>query len=141
MEKTNQIGRNIAMVSSLFLILGVCLPWGSLLATNAENLDEIIKVSILGIEGKDGIILGTLAILVIIFLLIKKIPVWISLIFGVVALIIASIDFKAMFDLIKEWEGVIGSGILIALVASLGIVVGTIMQIISDRNSKKEKVV
>lgn len=64
-----QLGRLIAVISAVVLIIAAFLPWGS-----------VLGLAVRGTEG-DGVITIGLGIISIVLLLIKKVPVWVPIIF------------------------------------------------------------
>lgn len=126
-------GRHIAKISSLFLIASVFTTWGSALGVDVTGSGEVIEVAVRGIGGKDGILILGVAVVAIILLLIKKIPIWIPLVLGIFGFIISFVDLFAMRTAVGQVDGEIGWGLYLALLASVGISVGAIMQIVDNK--------
>lgn len=114
MHNSSNIGRILAMLSSAALAIAAFLPWAS-----------AREVNISGIEG-DGLITIAVAILSLIILFIRRIPISVSLILGLVALTISILDFVQTGKAVVEIGGKVGYGVHISILASLGIVIGTI---------------
>jgi hypothetical protein len=122
------IGRTIAILSAILLGVSAFLPWGS-----------SAYVSVDGMAG-DGWITISIGLLAFILLFIKRISIWLSLFFGILALIIGIVDFNAMLKAIKlVTDGNMGMGLYTTLIASAGIVIGTIVEIIQERSKKLKK--
>ncbi|MBL4694882.1 hypothetical protein JKY72_05950 [Candidatus Gracilibacteria bacterium] len=106
-------------VSAIVLILAALLPWGS-----TEN------VTVLGIFGDDTFITIGVGILAILFLLTKKIPTWISLLLGLIALGTGINDYIALSNVFEGNGGSVGSGMYLTLLGGLGVVVGSILDML-----------
>lgn len=109
----------IVAVSAVVLIVAAYLPWGS-----TEN------VTVLGVFGKDTIITIGIGILAILFLLTKKIPTWVSLILGLIALGTGVNDYVSLSNVLQGNGGTIGSGMYLTLLGALGVVVGSILDML-----------
>ncbi|MFA5820760.1 MAG: hypothetical protein WC873_01490 [Candidatus Gracilibacteria bacterium] len=120
-----EIEEFIVALSAVVLIAGAFFAWG-----------QTPNYSALGING-DGLItigLGALAILfLIIDLISEKIPPWVPLIFGILALAIGLIDYNAISTKVEPYNGSVGPGIYLTLIASLGIITGSILDIYRSR--------
>lgn len=121
------LGRLIGLAGAALLAIGAFLPWGKIMG--------IIEAK--GIDGDGKITLG-IGIIAIILLLIKKAPLWISLILGVVALAIGGYDFYAMTTVDKELglelaelaelaKVTVGSGLYLTVLGGLALTVGPIV--------------
>lgn len=132
-----QIGRYVAMIGALALGVAAFLPW-----IVADN------ITMKGMEGRDGIIILGLAVVTLLFLFIKRIPLWISTILGFVAGVIgfynsysAAKNLNELQDLLKNnfldplTNENIGIGLYLTILASALIVFGSLIQWI--KNSKK----
>lgn len=127
-HKIFTIGRTIALVGAILLAVSAFLPWG-----------KSAHVSVTGIGG-DGLIQISIGILAFLLLFVKRITIWFSLFLGVVGLTIGIIDFVAMYNAIqKVTEGAMGIGLYTTLGATGGIVIGTIVEILEERNKKLRK--
>ncbi len=115
----------IVVLSAVALIAGSFLAWG-----------QTPNYTALGTNG-DGLITLGLGALAIVFLIIdlisKKIPSWVPLILGIFALAIGMVDFKAISTAVAPYEGTVGPGVYLTLIASLGIIVGSILDIYRSR--------
>lgn len=131
----NNLGRNLALFSALIIGVSTFMTWGSVLITDVTGANEIAKVSILGIEGKDGALVLGLTIIAFLLLLIKKVPIWIPLIIAIGTLTISIVDFYALNEITAEFQGSAGSGIYLGILGSIGIVVGAIVQIVQNRKN------
>ena len=120
-KKILTAGRLIAILSAVVLAASAFFPWGY-----TEN------VSVSGITG-DGVITIGIGILACILIFIKRAPLWLSLILGAAGLAIGIIDFQTMQEAVKEIEGFVGKGLHMTIIASIGIVVGTFVEIIEER--------
>ncbi|NIA01808.1 MAG: hypothetical protein GWP15_00310 [Nitrospirae bacterium] len=121
-------GRTIALVGATLLAVSAFLPWG-----------KSAYVSVTGIGG-DGLIQISIGILAFLLLFIKRITIWFSLLLGVAGLAIGIVDFVVMIDAIKKvTDGAMGIGLYTTLGATLGIVIGTIVEIFEERNKKLRK--
>lgn len=131
----NNLGRNLAMLSALIIGVSTFTPWGSALVTDVTGASEAAKVSILGIEGKDGALILGLTIIAFILLLIKKVPIWIPLVIAIGTLTVSIIDFYSLDETTTELQGSVGSGLYLGILGSVGIVAGAIIQIVQDRKN------
>lgn len=129
----NNLGRNLALFSALIIGVSTFTPWGSALVTDVSGASEVAKVSILGIEGKDGALILGLTIIAFILLLIKKVPIWIPLIIAIGTLAVSVIDFYSLGETTKQLQGDLGSGLYLGILGSIGIVVGAIVQIVQEQ--------
>ncbi len=132
-----QIGRYVAMIGAVILGIAAFLPW-----IVVEDL-----VTVKGMQG-DGVITLGLAIVTLIFLLIKRIPLWISAILGLIAGIIGFYDSYSAATSLNELQDIlknnfldpltnenIGIGLYLTIVSSALIVFGSLIQWI--KNYKK----
>lgn len=109
----------VAVVAALLLITAAFLPWGS--SANSE---------ILGIEGSDSMMTIALGILALVTLLIKKVPNLIPLILGLLAFSVGINDYVAMAKITQALGGKVGYGLYLTLIGSLGVVLGSGIDII-----------
>ena len=122
------VGRTIALIGAILLAVSAFLPWG-----------KSAYVSVTGVEG-DGLIQISIGILAFLLLFIRRITIWFSLFLGVAGLAIGIVDFVVMFDAVKKvTEGAVGIGLYTTLGATIGIVIGTIVEIFEERNKKLRK--
>ena len=131
----NNLGRNLALLSALIIGVSTFTPWGSALVTDVTSVNEVAKVSILGIEGKDGALILGLTIIAFILLLIKKVPIWISLIIAIGTLVVSIVDFYSLGETTEQLQGDLGSGLYLGILGSIGIVAGALVQIVQDRKN------
>lgn len=89
-----------------------------------------------GIVG-DGWIIIAIGILAFLLLFIKSVHVWISFALGVTGLIVGVMDFQAMSKITKIISGEIGSGLYLTIIASIGMVIGTAIEMYDDRKRRK----
>lgn len=121
-------GRIVALLGAILLAVSAFLPWGSSATQTVSGI------------GGDGLIQISIGILAFLLLFIKRITIWFSLFLGVVGLTVGVVDFVAMSNALpKVTEGEMGIGLYTTLVASLGIVVGTIVEIIQERSKRLQK--
>ena len=129
-----QYGRYAAALGSLLVIVGAFLPWGS--------VDNVV---ITGVDG-DGIITLVAAVVVLVSVGIKRIPLLFSSILGV---IVASIGVAQTFSISQKIEeiktifassligpninGRIDFGVYLTILGSALIVFGTFIQWIKNR--------
>lgn len=141
MKSPSQSGRKLALFGALAIAVGAFLPWGVF-----EN------ISISGMKG-DGAITLWLAILMIVLLLIKKIPVLVGLIFGVITGSIAVVDLVQIqgavnssasvlasltgADAFAKATGSVGVGLYITVIGAALIVIGTITQQTAKPSTEK----
>lgn len=124
-HKIFSVGREIALGSAILLIISAFLYWG-------HTPNESIR----GIEG-DGKITIILGLLAFIFLFIRRISLWISLALGILALAIGSIVLIQVLDVVREVPGnKVGAGLYMGILASFGIVLGTIGDLLVKRKDK-----
>lgn len=123
-HKFMSIGREVALVSALFLILSAFLNWVS-----------TSNVAFSGIKG-DGQVTIVLGVLAFIFLFVKRIPTVVSLIMGVIGLGLAIVIYFRIYGLSVEIESVkVGVGIYITMIAGLGIVFGSIGEMLVEKKT------
>lgn len=129
-----QYGRYAAAFGALLIAIGAFLPWGS--------VDNVV---INGLSG-DGIITLVAAIVVFLVIFIKKVPLWFSMILGI---IVASIGTAQTFSISQKIEeiktifassligpninGSIGFGVYLTILGAAFIVFGTFIQWIKNR--------
>lgn len=121
-----EIEEVVATVSAILLIIAVFLPWGS--SANA---------SILGIDGKDSIITIGIGLLALALLLIKNVSNVIPLFLGLLALAVGGYDFYKMNIITGTLHGEVGIGLYLTIVASVGVVIGSTIDIIRKRKRSK----
>lgn len=123
-------GRTIALIGATLLAISAFLPWG-----------ESAYVSVTGVsESGDGLIQISIGILAFLLLFIRRITIWFSLFLGLVGLTIGIVDYVVMYDAIqKVTEGKMGLGLYTTLGATGGIILGTIVEILEERNRKLKK--
>ena len=117
------LGQIIGLIGAILLIVGAFLPWG-----------RTAIVDVTGLDG-DGVITLGIGVVAIILLLIKKVPLWITIILGVVALAIGIIDMRGMaaantelgLEAGDEFAVSIGSGLYLTVVGGVGLIVGPIV--------------
>lgn len=132
-----QIGRYVAMIGALALGLAAFLPW--------IVVKDVVTVN--GMGG-DGVITLGLAVITLLFLFIKRIPLWISTIIGLIAGVIGFYDSYSAATNLSELQDIlknnfldpltnenIGIGLYLTILASALIVFGSLIQWI--KNSKK----
>lgn len=130
-------GRWVALVSSIFQAVGSISIWGSVLAVDLVEISKVKEVTIRGIGGKDGIFILMVAILTFILLLIKKVPVWVPMFLGIAGLIVGVADLIAMSEAVTSLKGKMGIGIYITVLASAGIILGTLTEFIATRLARR----
>lgn len=130
-------GRWVALVSSIFQAVGSISTWGSVLAVDLVEISKVKEVTIRGIGGKDGIFILMVAILTFILLLIKKVPLWVPLFLGISGLIVGVADLIAMSETTAALKGKMGIGIYITVLASAGIIIGTLTEFVSTRFARR----
>lgn len=116
----------LAAASAILLVVAAFMPWGS--SANA---------SITGIEGQDSLFTIGIGIVALITLVIKRVPNFIPLILGVAAFAIALNDFFAMSQLTKALEGGVGYGLYLTVLGSLGVFLGTTIEVIRSGGRRK----
>lgn len=129
-----QYGRYAAFLGAILVIIGAFLPWG--------KVNDVITT---GLDG-DGVLTLIGAVVIFIMLFIKKIPLWVSMIVGILigAIGIAQTfsisekisEIKSMFasSLIgPNINGRIDFGVYLTIVGAAFIVFGTFIQWIKNR--------
>jgi len=121
-------GRMAGLAGSVLVVLGALLPWAS-----------VLGMSVSGTDG-DGMITLVIAVLAGLFLFIKKIPIWIPLILGVVVCGIGGYDMYSMLsstsgpdmaaaeELLGDLSVSIGIGLYLTILGGLGVIVGSVME-------------
>lgn len=133
-DPPSQIGRYFAMIGSIVVIIAAFLVWGT-----------VNDITTKGIEG-DGKLTFILALIALILLLIRRIPLWITIIFGVIIEIIGIIQNVSMNDKIAELKNIfassltgpditgnVGIGVYFTIVGATLIIFGTLFQWIKNR--------
>ena len=95
-----QYGRYAAMVGALLVIVGAFLPWG-----------RVNDVVITGLEG-DGLITLIGAIIILLILFIKRIPLWISMLIGLLMVGIGIAQTFSISEKIDEIKSVFASSLI-----------------------------
>lgn len=115
-NRSAEMGRMISLVSSIILAVAAFLPWGVLQAT-----------TISGINGNgDGLITIAIAVLVFLALFIKRIPIAVTLVLGLIGLTVSIVTFIQIGNAANQTGAEIGIGIYLSILAALGIVIGTV---------------
>ncbi len=122
------LGRIIGLISAVVLGIGSVMPWGENIAGTVNGLDG------------DGVITLGIAIIAIVLLLIKKVPLWIPLVLGVLAAAIGIIDLSNMSDVNQELglelEGnpfaelakvEVKAGLYVLIAGAIGLIIGPIV--------------
>jgi len=122
-EKLLTGGREMAIIFALGLTISSMLTWGS-----------TANVFINGLQG-DGKIVICLGILAFIFLFVRRVPLAVSLILGLLGLTAAFIDFQQMANAVLSIRGSVGVGLHLALISSIGMVLGVIVEMFEERKS------
>ena len=123
------IGRTIALVSAILLIVSACMKWGHI-------LNEEVYAFARGYEG-DGKITIILGLFAFILLFIRKIPIWVSLILGIAALAVGVVVLNSINDAIRTSSDFgANAGIYLSLIASAGIIVGSIVEMVRKNKDK-----
>ncbi|MBD3360613.1 hypothetical protein GF366_02300 [Candidatus Peregrinibacteria bacterium] len=128
------LGRLIGMASAVVLVIAAFLPWG-----------ETGFFTVTGIDG-DGIITIGIAVVAFVMLAIQKVPLWITIILGVLAAAIGIIDFMEMSSASEELaldmagdefaesiQITVGSGLYLTILAGVGLIAGPIVGYIQKR--------
>lgn len=126
-EEIFTVGRSIALVSAIILAISAFLPWG--------YTDYVLVTGFAG-KGGDGLITVAIGILAFVLLFIKRLHLWVSLILGLIGLGIGAVDFYNMSLAVTKIAGAIGSGLYLTVLASAGIVLGTIVEFFEERKKK-----
>jgi|GEM_PF-2780613 len=125
-KKLYSVGRIITLVSSFALMISAFIPWG----VSLNMLGE--KVIVNGMEG-DGILTFVFGALAVILTIISKAPYWLVLILGLLAAGIGAIDFYSMYLVTNGIIGYVGYGLHVTLIAGIGIIVGSLIEICSKK--------
>ena len=123
-EEVFTAGRTIALMSAILLGISAFLPWG-----------QSPYVSVSGLTG-DGLITVSIGILAFLLLFIKKISIWVSLMVGAMGFLVGMVDFFAMSDAVNQIDGTVGPGLYLTVISSIGIVIGTIVEIAEEKKKK-----
>lgn len=117
----NKVPQIVGIVGALMVIAGAFLPWA---------ISSVITVK--GTDG-DGTITLALAILSILFLLIKKIPAWIASILGAIVVTVGFIDYSQVKEAVLLDSGSVGIGLYLTILGSLVLILGSTLQFIKNR--------
>jgi len=136
-EKNKHLGRNIALISALVIAVGSVLPFAGL---------KDMKIYGLEVDGKITLFLGTL---IIISLLFKKIPKYISGVLASLTLVLAAFDYTKLSETtssIKETASnpymtdvaatiQMGSGLQLIMIGAVGVIVGFVIHMIQNKRA------
>lgn len=124
------VGRTVAIVGGLLVVVGAFLPWGT-----------VLGMSVNGTEG-DGFITIALAVIAGILIAIKKVPLWVPMIFAILTLVVGGYDFYNMYSVNDQFTGAdyalaeeflgdmsvsVGTGLYMTVVGGIVLVVGNIL--------------
>jgi hypothetical protein len=121
-------------ISSILLIIAAFLAWGPASSGEITTGVSAEGVPVFMLHITDGMLtigIGAIAIGLLIVDMIYRVPAWIPLILGIIALGIGVIDFWAMAKATGQYWSV-GTGLYLTLLASGGIIVGSIVDIYRD---------
>ncbi len=119
----------IVGISAILLIIAAFLAWGS---TPSGTVATGLSAEGWLTDGMLTIGIGAVAIVLLIIDLIYKVPAWIPLLLGIIALGIGGIDFWAMSGAVEKYQGHVGMGLYLTVLASAGIILGSIVDIYRD---------
>lgn len=114
----------MALFGSMLLAISAFLPWGS---------TEYVSVN--GLHG-DGVYTVSLGVLAFLLLFIRRVPIFISFIFGAAGMAIGVIDMLAMAKATEPLSGSVGNGLYITVVSGFIVVLGVIIETILERKKK-----
>ncbi|MFH1218479.1 MAG: hypothetical protein V1679_01405 [Candidatus Peregrinibacteria bacterium] len=123
------LGRIIGLSGAALLVVGAFLPWAKIMGF----------LSVSGFSG-DGRITLAAGVIAIILILLKKVPLWISIILGIVGLAVGGFDYYGISSAANELGAVdaenpfaalmtasIGEGLYLTILGGLGLIVGPVM--------------
>jgi len=136
-EKNKHLGRKIALISALVIAVGSVLPFAGL---------KDMKIYGLEVDGKITLFLGTL---IIISLLFKKIPKYISGVLASLTLVLAAFDYSKLSETtssIKETASnpymidvaatiQMGSGLQLIMIGAVGVIAGFVIHMIQNKRA------
>ncbi len=136
-EKKKHLGGNIALISALVIAVGSVLPFAGL---------KDMKIYGLEVDGKITLFLGTL---IIISLLLKKIPKYISGVLASLTLVLAAFDYSKLSETtssIKETASnpymtdvaatiQMGSGLQLIMIGAVGVIAGFVIHTIQNKRA------
>ena len=119
-----EIEKIIIAISAILLIVAAFLSWGATPSFEATGLsgDGLITIGV-----------GVVAIILLIIDMIYRVPAWIPLILGIIALVIGGVDFNAMLGTVEKFDGKVGMGLYLTVIASAGIILGSIIDLVRNR--------
>lgn len=118
------LGRGIALISALFLVISAFMTWG-----------YTDYASVTGGLG-DGMITRIIGVAAFVFLFIKRINIWASLVLGLISLGISINDYISLTAVLKTLSGNVGSGMYVTILSSVGLVLGTVIEMIYEKKNK-----
>lgn len=125
-KKLYSVGRIVALISSFALMISSFIPWG----VASDMSGKTIMITGLEGDGKITVVLGALAVVLVIL---EKAPHWLVLMLGLLATAIGGIDLYAMYAATSNVIGYVGYGLHITTIAGIGVVVGSLIEILSRK--------
>lgn len=116
-------------IGSALLIISAFLTWVKYQLVSGDIQTAMTFMS--GIQTQAGYLTGAIGLAILIFLFLKKKFKIISIILGAVALLVSFLYWyyiKYVPKQILEVQGATGIGILLTMLASAGIIIGSVMQ-------------
>lgn len=114
--KKSQSFRYFALVSAAVLCVSAFFSWGSVLTEKFT-----------GMQG-DGFVTSGLGLVAFLLLSHKKIPLWIPMILGLIAMGISIWDYTVLVPIMKDVNGSFGIGIYLAIISSFTLFLGSLIQ-------------
>lgn len=112
----SQSFRYLALVSAAILCVSAFLSWGS-----------VMTEKITGMQG-DGFVTSGLGLVAFLLLSQKKVPLWISMILGLIAMGISIWDYTVLVPIMKDVNGSFGIGIYLTIISSFLLFLGSLVQ-------------
>ncbi|MDA1060164.1 MAG: hypothetical protein O3B47_00010 [bacterium] len=122
-----ETGRYIALAGAALVLIGGAFDW-----------DHAAGFHLKAYEAPDWMIAAGAAVIAILFLLIKKIPIWISLFFIAIVIAVGVFDFYAIMSTNSD-EGIrisVGQGLYLTIAGGILATIGIISHIVKNKSAE-----
>ncbi len=123
-EEIFTVGRGIVLVSAVFLVASAFMTWG-----------YTSSASVTGLAG-DGTITRLIGITAFLLVFVKRVHILFSLLLGFICLGISVNSFIELKPVLESFSGNVGNGLYITILASVGLMHGTVVEIIEEKRKK-----
>ncbi len=127
MTNKKELGRFIGLAGGVTVLVGGAFDW-----------DHALGIHLKAYEAPDWMIAAGAAALLILFLLIKKIPIWISLFFAAVILAVGIFDYYSIIiaNVDETIKLQVGLGLYLTIAGGLLAGVGPIIHMVKNKQEK-----